>query len=67
MQILCVHGGISPKIKKLEDVNSVKRFLEPPMSGPICDFLWADPLDEKVFLYIYIYIFASVYIYLYED
>ena len=27
-EIMCVHGGLSPKIKKIEDINSIERFQE---------------------------------------
>lgn len=42
-QLFCVHGGISPDIKTLEDVEKIDRFMEPPVSGPMCDLLWSDP------------------------
>lgn len=28
---------------KLSDIKSIKRFVEPPVSGVMCDLLWADP------------------------
>lgn len=46
-RFLCVHGGLSPEVKRIADINAIHRFREPPSSGPMCDFLWADPLDEK--------------------
>jgi serine/threonine-protein phosphatase 2B catalytic subunit len=45
-KFLCVHGGISPDIKKLSDIAKIDRFREPPTSGPMCDLLWADPCEE---------------------
>ena len=45
-KFLCVHGGISPDIKKASDINNINRFREPPTSGPMCDILWADPMEE---------------------
>ncbi|CAI4047172.1 calcineurin catalytic subunit A SKDI_12G4600 [Saccharomyces kudriavzevii IFO 1802] len=45
-QYFCVHGGISPELKSVEDVNKVNRFREIPSRGLMCDLLWADPVEE---------------------
>ncbi|CAI1608051.1 hypothetical protein SEUBUCD646_0L04710 [Saccharomyces eubayanus] len=45
-QYFCVHGGISPELKSVEDVNRVNRFREIPSRGLMCDLLWADPIEE---------------------
>lgn len=45
-QFLCVHGGLSPEIQKLDDIRNLDRFKEPPAFGPMCDLLWADPLED---------------------
>eukprot|EP01125_Pyxidicula_operculata_P005723 TRINITY_DN1_c8_g1_i1.p1 TRINITY_DN1_c8_g1~~TRINITY_DN1_c8_g1_i1.p1 ORF type:complete len:583 (-),score=171.41 TRINITY_DN1_c8_g1_i1:35-1783(-) len=45
-QFFCVHGGLSPEIKTISDVMKIDRFCEPPQSGPICDLLWADPMEH---------------------
>ncbi|XP_044580530.1 uncharacterized protein LOC123262411 isoform X3 [Cotesia glomerata] len=45
-QFLCVHGGLSPQIHDLEDIQKLDRFREPPAYGPMCDLLWSDPLEN---------------------
>jgi serine/threonine-protein phosphatase 2B catalytic subunit len=32
-KFLCLHGGISPSIKNLSDINIIDRFQEPPKEG----------------------------------
>lgn len=44
-KFLCVHGGISPDIINVQDINNINRFQEIPSSGPFCDLLWSDPYD----------------------
>ena len=29
------------------DLDAIDRFVEPPVSGPLCDVLWADPLHDE--------------------
>jgi len=45
-QFFCVHGGLSPDILTLRQIEEIDRFQEPPQSGGLCDLLWADPLEE---------------------
>lgn len=46
-QYFCVHGGISPELKSVEDVNTkINRFKEIPSRGLMCDLVWADPIEE---------------------
>ncbi|VEU20199.1 DEKNAAC100925 [Brettanomyces naardenensis] len=46
-QFLCVHGGISKKLRTLEDINDVNRFrYDFPSSGLFCDLVWSDPSPE---------------------
>lgn len=44
---LAMHGGISPDLQKLEQINDMNRFQEIPLEGIFCDLLWADPLDDE--------------------
>lgn len=42
-KILCMHGGLSPQLKRLNDINNVKRPGPVPERGLHCDLLWSDP------------------------
>ncbi|TMW56800.1 hypothetical protein Poli38472_006810 [Pythium oligandrum] len=44
---LAVHGGLSPTIEYIDEINHrVNRFMEPEPTGALCDLLWADPAKE---------------------
>jgi len=43
---LCMHGGISPGISLIEDINAHDRFHEIPLDGLLCDLSWADPAPD---------------------
>lgn len=45
-QFFCVHGGLSPELRSLNDIVKLDRFREPPTKGLMCDLLWADPIEE---------------------
>ncbi|ETO10375.1 hypothetical protein RFI_27003 [Reticulomyxa filosa] len=45
-RIFCCHGGISPDIYTIEEIDKLNRFQEVPEEGPMCDLLWSDPADE---------------------
>lgn len=44
---LCMHGGVSPSLADTDDINKINRFVEPPLSGLLCDLLWSDPVDDS--------------------
>ncbi|VDP74550.1 unnamed protein product [Schistosoma curassoni] len=44
-KVLCVHGGLSPQIKTLDQIRTIDRHMEIPHEGPFCDILWSDPDD----------------------
>ena len=46
-EYFCMHGGISPEISRIEDINRYNRFAEIPLEGVMCDLSWADPAPEK--------------------
>eukprot|EP00455_Lapot_gusevi_P022003 TRINITY_DN2294_c0_g1_i1.p1 TRINITY_DN2294_c0_g1~~TRINITY_DN2294_c0_g1_i1.p1 ORF type:complete len:500 (+),score=136.96 TRINITY_DN2294_c0_g1_i1:87-1586(+) len=45
-KFLCIHGGLSPEVKNLNDIQAIDRFMEIPRSGPMCDLLWSDPVPD---------------------
>ncbi|KAI8082526.1 serine/threonine protein phosphatase calcineurin catalytic subunit Ppb1 [Gilbertella persicaria] len=45
-QFFCVHGGLSPDLKTMEDVEKIDRFREIPTSGIMNSLLWADPHEQ---------------------
>lgn len=46
-KIFCLHGGISPAIGKIDDIQKLKRFVDVPHEGPMCDLLWSDPDETR--------------------
>jgi serine/threonine-protein phosphatase PP1 catalytic subunit len=42
-KIFCMHGGLSPELKNIEQVANIIRPTDVPESGLLCDLLWSDP------------------------
>jgi len=48
-RILCVHGGLSPDLKTLDQIRTIPRNQEIPHEGAFCDLMWSDPEDIENF------------------
>jgi diadenosine tetraphosphatase ApaH/serine/threonine PP2A family protein phosphatase len=44
-EIFCVHGGLSPTIRFVEQIPTFDRCGELQMFGPLCSLAWSDPAD----------------------
>lgn len=46
---LAMHGGISPKLHKIDEIKNINRFQEVPLDDCLmCDLLWADPMKDEI-------------------
>ena len=47
-RILCLHGGISPHLRTLDDIDAIRRptVLDHEDGGLLTDLVWSDPTDE---------------------
>lgn len=42
-EVFCIHGGLSPEIKCIDQIRLIDRKVEVPHEGPFCDLMWSDP------------------------
>mmetsp|Transcript_80604 Transcript_80604/g.94035 ORF Transcript_80604/g.94035 Transcript_80604/m.94035 type:complete len:311 (+) Transcript_80604:72-1004(+) len=40
---LCMHGGLSPELKRFSQIENLQRPMSIPDSGLACDLVWSDP------------------------
>lgn len=42
-KVICMHGGLSPDLLAVKQIDSITRPTDIPDAGLLCDLLWADP------------------------
>ena len=45
-KILCMHGGLSTELEKVEQIKLLVRPSDVPEQGLLCDLLWSDPEEN---------------------
>ncbi|GBG28266.1 Serine/threonine-protein phosphatase PP1-gamma catalytic subunit [Hondaea fermentalgiana] len=46
-RIFATHGGLSPDLISLRDINAIERPSDVPIDGLLCDLLWSDPTKDS--------------------
>jgi serine/threonine-protein phosphatase PP1 catalytic subunit len=49
-RIFCVHGGLSPQLKKVADIEKIKRPVAIGGTGILTDLVWSDPGDHRGYI-----------------
>jgi len=44
--VLCVHGGLSPDVRTIDQIRAIDRQQEIPHEGAFCDLVWSDPEER---------------------
>lgn len=44
-RVFCVHGGLSPILRTIDQIQVLERLQEIPHQGAYCDLMWSDPED----------------------
>ena len=47
-KILCMHGGLSPELKNLQNIQEISRPTDIPDTGLLCDLLWSDTYKDAL-------------------
>ncbi|KAE8538085.1 serine/threonine-protein phosphatase PP-Z1 [Cryptococcus gattii VGV] len=47
-KIFCVHGGLSPSLKNMDDIRRIQRPTDVPDYGLLNDLVWSDPSDTAL-------------------
>ena len=47
-KILCMHGGLSPELKNIQNIQDISRPTDIPDQGLLCDLLWSDPDKDAI-------------------
>ncbi|OMJ65874.1 hypothetical protein SteCoe_37490 [Stentor coeruleus] len=46
-QMFCAHGGLSPDVTKIDEIDNLNRFQDIPITGCMTDLVWSDPDDRQ--------------------
>lgn len=46
-KFFAVHGGLSPDLEEVSQIDKLSRFTEIPKKGVCCDLVWSDPIAPE--------------------